>query len=430
MNAATLTAACERLLPEALDFLRAMVAINSFTTNAPGIRRVGGRIAEAFAPLGFEAEFVPPANPAHGPHLILRRAPVADAPSVALISHLDTVFPEAEERLHDFAWRREGDRIFGPGTNDIKGGTALIYLMLAALRDERAPLFDGVNWLLLFNACEEVDSHDFARVCRGALPPETRACLIFEPDGGTDSEPSVVACRKGRATFHIGVAGRGAHAGGHHARGANAIVALAGVVSEVAEVTDYAAGLTVNVGRIEGGTVTNRVPHAATAWLEMRAFDSGTYEQARTRILSLSGPAGGCKVAVTLDDETEPWPRNAATDALIAVWENAGAALGLRLQAVPRGGLSDGNVLWMDFPTLDGLGPRGENAHCSEQSADGTKEQEWVDAASFVPKAVLNALAIEAMLAQPDAAPAMPNPPYPPAQSPAGSQARAPLSGS
>jgi glutamate carboxypeptidase len=162
--------------------------------------------------------------------------------------------------------------------------------------------------------------------------------------------------------------------------------------------TDYAAELTVNVGRIEGGTVTNRVPHAATAWLEMRAFDSGIYEQARARILALGGPADGCTVSVTLDDETGPWPRNAATDGLIAVWENAASSLGLRLRAVPRGGLSDGNVLWRDFPTLDGLGPRGENAHCSERSADGTKEQEWVDAASFVPKAVLNALAIQALL--------------------------------
>ena len=59
-----------------------------------------------------------------------------------------------------------------------------------------------------------------------------------------------------------------------------------------------------------------------------------------------------------------------------------------------RGGLSDGNLLWDLAPTIDGLGPCGDNDHCSERSADGTKEPEYVDLDSFVPKALLNVLAI------------------------------------
>jgi len=59
-----------------------------------------------------------------------------------------------------------------------------------------------------------------------------------------------------------------------------------------------------------------------------------------------------------------------------------------------RGGLSDGNRLWMHFPTLDGLGPMGENAHCSEHDPIAGKEQEFVLASSFIPKAMLNTVAI------------------------------------
>jgi glutamate carboxypeptidase len=59
-----------------------------------------------------------------------------------------------------------------------------------------------------------------------------------------------------------------------------------------------------------------------------------------------------------------------------------------------RGGLSDGNFICHALPTLDGMGPNGDNAHCSEQSDDGTKEQEFVDVASILPKATLNTLAI------------------------------------
>jgi glutamate carboxypeptidase len=101
---------------------------------------------------------------------------------------------------------------------------------------------------------------------------------------------------------------------------------------------------------------------------------------------------------VQWEDETQPWPRNVATDELIALWRSTGEQLGVIVQAEDRGGLSDGNVTWEHFPTIDGLGPRGDNSHCSERSADGKKEQEWVDLESFVPKAVLNAIAIERLI--------------------------------
>ena len=55
---------------------------------------------------------------------------------------------------------------------------------------------------------------------------------------------------------------------------------------------------------------------------------------------------------------------------------------------------ADGNALWNSFPTLDGLGPRGEHSHCSEHDPAEGKEQEWVDVDSFVPKMVLNTVAL------------------------------------
>ncbi len=411
MTADALHAAGERHLPSALELLERLVGINSFTTNAAGVRANAEVIADAFAPLGFDAEFIASANPDHGPHLVLRRSAdeSVDAPTLALISHLDTVFPAEEELRNDFRWRRQGDRITGPGTNDIKGGTALIYLLLASLRDVDPGTFVNTNWVLLFNACEEVDSHDFGVICHRVLPPDALACLIFEADGGSRHETALVASRKGRATFRIDVAGHAAHAGGGHAFGANAIVELARVVGEVSALTDYEAGVTVNVGHLVGGTVTNRVPHEAHARLEMRALDPARYEEAKAKILALSGrgkvtsqdgTARVCEIEIAVEDETGPWPPNPGTAALIATWKAVGREIGQPVLEVDRGGLSDGNVLWRTFPTLDGLGPCGDACHCSEQSADGAKEQEWVDAESFVPKMVLNALAIRALCDQ------------------------------
>jgi hypothetical protein len=55
-------------------------------------------------------------------------------------------------------------------------------------------------------------------------------------------------------------------------------------------------------------------------------------------------------------------------------------------------------VLWDFVPTLDGAGPCGQNSHCPEQNLEEGKEQESVDADSFVPKAVLNATALLRLL--------------------------------
>jgi len=103
-------------------------------------------------------------------------------------------------------------------------------------------------------------------------------------------------------------------------------------------------------------------------------------------------------VKVEILTESPPWPRNPDTDRLAAVWQEAGLELGIPVNVEERGGLSDGNLIWDAVPTLDGLGPWGDNDHCSERSADGSKLPEYVEVSSFVPKAALNAFAILKLL--------------------------------
>ncbi|WP_269540585.1 M20/M25/M40 family metallo-hydrolase [Cerasicoccus fimbriatus] len=399
MSVTAFRTASERHLAETLEFLRRMMDINSLTTNISGVQAVGECMAEHFTTFGFIPEFIPTKNPEHGSHLVLRRPVAPQAPTIALLTHLDTVFSESEERENNFSWRVEGDRIYGPGANDIKGGTAAIYLLLKVLREEAASLFESVNWMVLANACEEVDSDDFGETCQRLLPANTRACLIFEADGGSPAQPLLVDARKGRAVIRIDVEGRSAHAGSAHQQGANAIVALAEIVQEVSQLTNYAANLTVNVGVIEGGTVTNRVPHHASAQLEIRAFENDIFDEALAKILALESTRDGSRISTHLLSVDPPWPPNPKSQELLKVWQTAGAELGVPVASMTRGGLSDGNVLWQHFPTLDGLGPCGENCHCSVRSSDGEKDQEWVDAKSFVSKTALNALALSNLVA-------------------------------
>jgi len=103
-------------------------------------------------------------------------------------------------------------------------------------------------------------------------------------------------------------------------------------------------------------------------------------------------------VRVEVGNESAPWPKNPGSESLFECWRTAGEQVGQRIESESRGGLSDGNFLWDALPTVDGLGPSGDNDHCSERSADGSKLPEYVEPASFVPKAVLNALAVQRLL--------------------------------
>jgi glutamate carboxypeptidase len=393
----------ERNLPAYLEMLAQMVAVNSFTMNPEGVGELGQLTAGIFATLGFSAEFSQSSNPDYGYHLILtRQADRAERPTIGLISHLDTVFPPEEEKLNDFSWRVEGDRIYGPGTVDIKGGTIGIFMVMAALQQFAPEVYDGTNWKILLNAAEEQLTDDFSLQCYKHLPEDTLACLVFEAGHWADNVFHFVRARKGRATYDITVVGRSAHSGSSHPLGANAIVQMSRVIERVASFTDYERQITFNVGTIEGGTVMNRVPHLATATGEMRAFDQTVFDEGVARLLALEeevtvgSPADGfaCKIIVDVTHESAPWDRNPETDRLYEHWAKTAASLGWTTIPEERGGLSDGNFMWNRYPTLDGLGPSGENAHCSERSEDGSKEQEYVLASSFVPKAVLNTVAI------------------------------------
>src|ERR1041385_7713924 len=191
-------------LPAGLELLRQMVGINSFTENREGVNRLGRFTANCFAPFGFSAEYVPSVNDAYGDHLVLTR-PGRSKRSLSLVSHLDTVFPPEEEVRNHFHWQPEGDRIYGPGTEDIKGGTVMIWLVLSALRARAPDLFEEITWQLFWNSSEEVLSHDFGQLCRSRFQPDTLAALVFEAEGRLADNILLVVARKGRATWRVSV---------------------------------------------------------------------------------------------------------------------------------------------------------------------------------------------------------------------------------
>lgn len=389
-------------LPDTLMWLKRLVDLNSFTSNALGVNRVVDVTAEMFEDLGFVAERVASEHASYGNHLFLSRRGSGVGKALVLVTHSDTVFPPEEEARNDFHWLEAPDegRIYGPGTVDIKGGTALIWMMLHALRDVVPEVFEKTSWLIAANASEEVIASDFAQRTKERCPGGARAVLVFEGGPRANGQWQIVTARKGRGEYRITAHGRGAHAGSSHAEGVNAVVALAECVPSIAAITDYACDLTVNVATISGGTVLNRVPHDASLALEVRAYEPAMLTHAESEMRRIIGEAAGpASLNLECIGRTAAWPADERTMQLFRHWDEAAREVGLSAVAIKRGGLSDANYLSELGPTLDGLGPSGANAHCSERAPEQGKVPEYVEPGTFVPKAAMNIAALLRLLA-------------------------------
>ena len=170
--------------------------------------------------------------------------------------------------------------------------------------------------------------------------------------------------------------------------------------------TDYESGLTVNVGKVEGGIVVNGVPAYAECLLDMRSIKPDDYAWAKKRILSMAGPGSirsaydgvESRVKVTALPDYVPWPENPGTQALADIVIQTGKSLGQEITTFSSGGASDGNLLYDLAPTIDGLGPLGMNTHCSIQDPKTKKEQEFGLKSSFVQRALLSVKLIEVLV--------------------------------
>jgi len=399
-EAAAIEAGLRGDLPEAKIFLESLVRANSHTLNLKGVEANARLLAGRFAPLGFHARRIPSADSQYAPHLVLDNH--AEAPAVLLVSHLDTVYTP-EEQSEGFSgldtptgfWR-------GPGTNDIKGGSVMMWLMLRAWMKNMQST-PPVRWILAWNSCEECLSPDFSASLLKELPDRTLACLVMEADNKKFDGHEVVAARKGRATWRVVVHGRGTHSGNAHAEGLNAIQRLSEIVLELQNLTDCGRGLTVNVGTVSGGVSTNRVPDRAAAEFEVRFRSSGDYERIRQYLTGMNATGTKTRCGVVLEPllEIAAWSGEGGSAHLAETWRSAGRVSGCEVEAASRGGLSDANYFSGHLPTLDGLGPRGGNAHGVEVVDGNLLITEYVEPDSFLTKAIVNLYAIRRLLAGP-----------------------------
>ena len=168
----------------------------------------------------------------------------ADGKGILVLAHLDTVHPIGMIEK-DLKVRREGDSIFGPGIYDMKAGGYIAYYALRHLIRQGKKTKLPVTFLFIPE--EEVGSP----TSRSRIEEAARGhkyALVMEP--GRDGD-RVVTSRKGVGRFTLKVKGAASHAGVRHQDGRSAIHEMARQILRIEAKTDYARGITCNVGLVE-----------------------------------------------------------------------------------------------------------------------------------------------------------------------------------
>ncbi|MBP2428728.1 MULTISPECIES: M20 family metallopeptidase [Bradyrhizobium] len=337
-----------------LDGIRRWVEIESPTERPDQVNKLADLVASGYRDLSVSVDRVA-GRDGCGDHLVTRSSWGQGVPGILVLSHLDTVHPMGFiERL---PFKVEGNRAFGPGIYDMKGGAYLAYhaFRQVCADDVRPPL--GVTQLYVSD--EEIGSPT-SRALIEAEGRKAKYVLVTEParEGG-----KIVTGRKGVARFEVFVKGTPAHAGARPEDGCSAIRELGNVIQTLEAMNDFKRGVTVNVGVVRGGSKSNVIAEEAYAEVDMRVPTMADADELVPKILGVTSRTHGVTVKVIGGLNRPPYEKRNAGAALYEHARSLAAELGFKLLDVFSGGGSDGNFTAPHTATLDGLGVDGKGAH-------------------------------------------------------------------
>jgi glutamate carboxypeptidase len=356
--------------------LEALVAVSSPSGDRHGAEEAVA-VAIALLPDTAEVERVPSSTPDHAPDLVARMRGSGSG-RMLLLGHLDTVVGHDEHRPLE----RDGERLMGSGTVDMKGGDVLALGVMRELA-QQPERFAEIALLLVCD--EEWRMSSFVQVERFA---GYDACLCFEAGeldpGGRDA---VVVKRKAAGTVEVRARGRAAHSGSAPDKGRNALLALATAARKAAALHDPTGPdhLTVVPTVMRSGDALNIVPADGRLLCDVRADTAAAFERV---IAALPAEIDEVVLDASL---LRAWPGMDSRDATADLLRRASAMLGREIVGGARGGASDASHFAAVMPvTIDGLGPRGGGAHAPHEHVLARSLHERAEVALAVAAAALD----------------------------------------
>lgn len=338
--------------------LEELVNIDSGSDDRDGIAAVA-RAIEAFlagngvATAAIEAD--------SGPSLVHASSSGQPAGGALLLGHMDTVFPAGTAAKRPFS-KCEG-RYFGPGVADMKGGLVMNASLMAAFAacGSEAPPVSA-----LFTVDEEVAS-PISRPHIEAVARRHDLVLNAEPGR---SNGNIVIERRGGVFIRIDVDGVSAHSGVDFHAGASAIAELLAKARDVFAIAGLDEGITVNIGKIGGGTAINTVPDHACLLADIRFTRAAQLDEV---LAAIEACAARTEIPLTrsrlkIMGRFNPMEANPQNALLARTYVAAARDLGHVVEAQMTGGCSDaGFTSSLGIPTLCGVGPVGGAAHTPEE---------------------------------------------------------------
>jgi glutamate carboxypeptidase len=296
--------------------------------------------------------------------------------NVLLLGHIDTVYTVGTAATRPV--RVEGNKVLGPGVYDMKGCVLSSIYAIEALAALNCEDFNEIRLLCVSD--EEISvRHSTDLIWKACLG--CHSVLVLE---GARENGDLVSARKGGSWYKLSARGHSAHAGVEPEKGCNAILELAHQIVQFQSLHGWRKGVTINVGRISGGTATNVVPDYAEVCIDLRFHykeDRLATEQ-RWHDMMQNKQVPGVTLTLEADiDSRDPMVCTPGNLILAQRAQEIAQQLGFTVNHAATGGISDANYASdFGYPTLDGLGPIGGLDH---------SPNEYMELDSIAPRAAL-----------------------------------------
>jgi glutamate carboxypeptidase len=376
-----LKATAEAAQPALIETLHEMVLIESGSGDADGLKKMADFTEARLKALGAKTERRKTTR-GTGADMVIGTFDGTGAKKLMLIGHMDTVYQKGI--LATQPWRVDGNRIYGPGIADDKGGLAVILHALKILND--AGWRDYANLTVSFNPDEEVGSIGSGEII-AELADQHDVVLSCEP---TEAAPAakndgLLLGASGTARGVMEVKGRAAHAGVAPQLGRNALIELAHQLMQTADIAKSIPGTQLNWTTAQAGTVRNQIPDKATAGADIRVtvpdgiakLQAALNEKIKIKLIP------DTETTVTIEPGRPPFVASNAGRALAREGQAIYAEIGRTLELVDMtGGATDAGFANRSGKAVvvEGFGLAGFGYHARD---------EYIDTGSIVPRLYL-----------------------------------------
>lgn len=265
--------------PAVVQSLKDMVTIESGSANIQGLARMADYTSQRLQAIGAKVERLPMTTSA---------APMVKATltgtgkrRIMLIGHMDTVYPAGI--LASQPIREDGNRLYGPGIADDKGGLAVILHSLEILKAQGWK--DYAQITVLLNPDEEIGSLGSGETI-ATLAAQHDVVLSCEPNvaKAVAKSESLLLAAAGTATATMQVKGRSSHAGAAPELGRNALLELAYQMQETRDLAKTVPGAQMNWTQAKTSGPLNQIPETASAVGDVRVTASGAAQKLQTAL--------------------------------------------------------------------------------------------------------------------------------------------------